>query len=284
MYSYPKRIIKISYQQRPKKQPLLVMRKASKDTDSGLLHKCKWVVILSTATFDDFFFPHYSRKSDDKPPPIPQNKEDKVDQEPLQDPKPQEDIPVTQYYSFLPMEDRHYPNQQVSPGDEQPPDDPAHPSVPPATCRLISPAIPEPRRGQIPRHPIIMPDNAYGNHPPVEIERDLQQGGDPNWDQKLTNEEEFGDLYIVKFFNCILASTAPAFNIPKQYKNVAKLSADKQCQWRTVMQEEMDSLQDRKVWDLVNLPPGWTPVKGRWVYVVKSNGWHKACFVAKEFT
>ena len=28
------------------------------------------------------------------------------------------------------------------------------------------------------------------------------------------------------------------------------------------MQEEMDSLQDRKVWDLVNLPPGHTPVKG----------------------
>ena len=50
------------------------------------------------------------------------------------------------------------------------------------------------------------------------------------------------------------------------------------------MQEEMDSLQDRKVWDLVDLPPGHTPVKGRWVYVVKSDGQHKACFVAKGFT
>ena len=50
------------------------------------------------------------------------------------------------------------------------------------------------------------------------------------------------------------------------------------------MQEEMDSLQDRKVWDLVDLPPGRTPVKGRWVYVVKSNGRHKARFVAKGFT
>ena len=76
--------------------------------------------------------------------------------------------------------------------------------------------------------------------------------------------------------------TAPAFNIPKQYKDVAKLSGDEQHQWRTAMQEEMDSLQDRKVWDLVNLPPGHTPVKGRWVYVVKSNGQHKACFVAKD--
>ena len=76
-----------------------------------------------------------------------------------------------------------------------------------------------------------MPDNAYGNHhPPVEIERDLQQGGDSNWNKKPTNEEDLGDLYSVKFFNHILASTAPAFNIPKQYKDVAKLSADEQHQ------------------------------------------------------
>ena len=129
-----------------------------------------------------------------------------------------------------------------------------------------------------------MPDNAYGNCPPVEIVRDLQQGGDLNWDQKPTNEEDLGDLYSVKFFNRILASTAPAFNIPKQYKDIAKLSADKQHQWRIAMQKEMDSLQDRKVWDLVNLPPGHTPVKGAWVYVVKSDGRHKAHFVAKEFT
>ena len=117
-----------------------------------------------------------------------------------------------------------------------------------------------------------MPDNAYGNRPPVEIERDLQQGGDPNQDQKPTNEEDFGDLYSAKFFNRILASAAPTFNIPKQYKDVAKLSADEQHKWRTAMQKEMDSLQNRKVWDLVNLPPGRTPVKGRWVYVVKSDG------------
>ena len=170
------------------------------------------------------------------------------------------------------MKDQHYPSQQVPPGNQQPPDDPPHPSVPPPTYRSVSPAIPEPRRGQGPHHPRSMPDNAYGNHPPVEIERDLQQGGDQNRNQKPTNEEDLGDLYSAKFFNRILAFAAPAFNIPKQYKDVAKLSADEQHQWRIAMQEEMDSLQDRKVWDLVDLPPGCTPVKGRWVYVVKSDG------------
>ena len=107
------------------------------------------------------------------------------------------------------MEDQHYPNQQVPPGDQQPPDDPPHPSVPPPTYRSISPAITKPRRDQRNCHSRIMPDNAYGNCPPVEIERDLQQNGDPNQDQKLTNEEDLGDLYSVKFFNPILASTAP---------------------------------------------------------------------------
>ena len=136
------------------------------------------------------------------------------------------------------MKDQHYPNQQVPPGDQQPPDDPPHPSVPPPTYRSVSPAIPESRRGQRPHHPRSMPDNGYGNHPPVEIERDLQQGGDPNQDQKLTNEEDLGDLYSAKFFNHILASAAPAFNIPKQYKDVAKLSADEQHQWRIAMQEK----------------------------------------------
>ena len=50
-------------------------------------------MISSTATFDEFVFPHY------------QDNEDEVNQEPLQDSKPQEDILVTQYYSFPPMED-----------------------------------------------------------------------------------------------------------------------------------------------------------------------------------
>ena len=64
-----------------------------------------------------------------------------------------------------------------------------------------------------------MPDNAYGNCPPVEIERDLQQGGDPNWDQKPTNEEDLGDLYSTKFFNHILASTAPTFTSSSRRNN-----------------------------------------------------------------
>ena len=50
------------------------------------------------------------------------------------------------------------------------------------------------------------------------------------------------------------------------------------------MNDEIKSLNERNVWDLVALPPGRIPVKGRWVYAVKSDGRKKACFVAKGFT
>ena len=50
------------------------------------------------------------------------------------------------------------------------------------------------------------------------------------------------------------------------------------------MKEEINSLHERKVWDLVDLPKGRQTVKGRWVYAMKSNGHKKAQFITKGFT
>jgi len=50
------------------------------------------------------------------------------------------------------------------------------------------------------------------------------------------------------------------------------------------MQEEIKSLSDRNVWMLVDLPKDHKPIKGRWVFAVKSDGRKKARFVAKGFT
>ena len=52
----------------------------------------------------------------------------------------------------------------------------------------------------------------------------------------------------------------------------------------TAMKEEIKSLHERKVWDLIDLSKGRQTVKGRWVYAMKSNGCKKAQFVAKGFT
>ena len=55
-------------------------------------------------------------------------------------------------------------------------------------------------------------------------------------------------------------------------------------QWNSAIKEEMKSLYERKVWDLVDLHKGHQPIKGRWVYAVKSNRCKKAHFIAKGFT
>ena len=50
------------------------------------------------------------------------------------------------------------------------------------------------------------------------------------------------------------------------------------------MNDEIESLNEHKVWDLIALPSERISVKGRWVYAVKSDGRKKACFVEKGFT
>ena len=52
----------------------------------------------------------------------------------------------------------------------------------------------------------------------------------------------------------------------------------------TAIKEEIKSLHERKVWDLIDLPKGHQTVKGRWIYAMKSDGCKKAWFVTKGFT
>ena len=49
------------------------------------------------------------------------------------------------------------------------------------------------------------------------------------------------------------------------------------------MEDKFKSLEDRKIWDLVQLPKGCNSVKCCWVYDIKSDGCKKACLVAKGF-
>ena len=39
--------------------------------------------------------------------------------------------------------------------------------------------------------------------------------------------------------------------------------------WKEAMVDEIASLDKHKVWELVDLPPGRTPIKNRWCYVTK---------------
>jgi hypothetical protein len=148
--------------------------------------KCRHVIVSSTATLDEFTFPFCSKKEEDKPPSISiphssdniqesndmSNNQDKT----LQD-RVSEDVPTTHYYQFAPQEDQH-PNQQFPEDghDEQQQSRPNSPlsyqQSPPPHRSPSQPSrnVEEPRCGLRIRNPRIIPDNTYGDRPPIEIE------------------------------------------------------------------------------------------------------------------
>ena len=65
-------------------------------------------------------------------------------------------------------------------------------------------------------------------------------------------------------------------SLPKHYKDILRMRKEDQEPWMTAMKEEIKSLRERKVWDLIDLPKGRQTIKGRWVYAMKSDGHKKA--------
>ena len=60
-----------------------------------------------------------------------------------------------------------------------------------------------------------------------------------------------------------------------QYRMILRLkdSNPKSFQeWQTAMEAEIKALNDRDVWELVDLPQNHKPIKCRWVYDIKTDG------------
>ena len=89
----------------------------------------------------------------------------------------------------------------------------------------------------------VLPDNAYGNRPPIEIERALQQGLDAIQEERMiveptpaaplrpTNEDDdIGDMYSAKWIchHMTLAVDSSPSPLPKHYKDVLKLPKQEQ--------------------------------------------------------
>ena len=63
------------------------------------------------------------------------------------------------------------------------------------------------------------------------------------------------------FISELMAHAVESSGIPRQYRDIKKLPLEDQEGWLKACDEEMKSLADRKVWKLVDLPPGRKPVK-----------------------
>ena len=67
------------------------------------------------------------------------------------------------------------------------------------------------------------------------------------------------------------------------------MSCEKSRLWYNAMMDEMDSMNNNDVWDLVELPNGKRPIQCKWVYKTKKDSLgnierYKARLVAKGFT
>jgi len=72
--------------------------------------------------------------------------------------------------------------------------------------------------------------------------------------------------------------------LPKTFKDVAKLLADSKKRWLESCLEELKSLKDRDVYEIVDLSKGRKAVKNCWIFNIKPNSRYQSCLVAKGFS
>jgi len=72
--------------------------------------------------------------------------------------------------------------------------------------------------------------------------------------------------------------------LPKTFKDVAKLPANSKKRWLESCLEELKSLKDRDVYEIMDLPKRRKVVKNCWVFNIKPDGHYQSCLVAKGFS
>jgi len=74
----------------------------------------------------------------------------------------------------------------------------------------------------------------------------------------------------IRFFLVLRATKT--HSLPKTFKDVAKLLADSKKRWLESCLEELKSLKDRDVYEIVDLPKERKAVKNCWVFNIKPDG------------
>jgi transposase InsO family protein len=68
------------------------------------------------------------------------------------------------------------------------------------------------------------------------------------------------------------------------FRDILRMPKELQKEWKKACYEELESLRQRHVFELTELPPGRKAIKNRWVFDIKSDGRKKARLVAKGFS
>ena len=91
-----------------------------------------------------------------------------------------------------------------------------------------------------------------------------------------------GEAEHIRFLLALRASET--YSLPKTFKDVAKLQADSKKRWLESCLEELKSLKDRDVYEIVDLPKRRKAVKNCWVFNIKPDGHYRSHLVAKGFS
>jgi len=71
--------------------------------------------------------------------------------------------------------------------------------------------------------------------------------------------------------------------LPKTFKDITKLLADSKKRWLESCLEELKSLKDRDVYEIIDLLKRRKAVKNCWVFNIKSDSCYQSHLVAKGF-
>jgi len=141
-----------------------------------------------------------------------------------------------------------------------------------------------------PRHEIRQPGSAPEN---TDQEPELDSTSDDIYagDSTLIGIDEIANALIENNKDldllCYLMSKAldaTDDSLPVTYRDLMKLPDYQKIEWLKACKEEMESLEKRAVFDVVDLPEGKKAIKCCWVFAIKSNGRKKAHLVAKGFS
>jgi len=81
-----------------------------------------------------------------------------------------------------------------------------------------------------------------------------------------------GNMLIAKLLALAVPTSDSQQNVPTHYKDIVRLPVQQQLQWRAACREELEALQKRQVYELVNLPLNRKAIRNRWVLNQKMDG------------
>src|SRR5258707_1575654 len=187
-------------------------------------------------------------------------------------------------------DDGSHSGYETDHGLEDEPEIPDEPEEPPQQLQ---------RSSRVPK-PVIRSDNVYGKKPAIEIEKEIctktgwQKAIEPKTSLITKNfntliKEDIESLLKQGGNHMIQFLLAQAEKNPKemQYRDILVIKGrDPKAfiEWQEAMKAEIQALNDRDVWELIELPPNRKPIRCRWVYDVKTDGRKRGRLVAKGFS